>query len=88
MLVGMLLVFEVHLAAARKSDAIFSEELLNETQAQVMTPAEARALGFQGVPDNDNLRLVAVTPRDRNWIASALERSPDVTGFQVHEVDM
>jgi len=88
MLGGMIIVFEVHLAPNRGSDEFLSEELLEETQAQVMTPAEARAVGFQGVPDDPNVRLVAVANRDRKFMLGALERAHDVVGFKQHEVDV
>ena len=61
----MRVVFVVHLAPARKGGSFLSEETLSETNAQVMTPAEARALGFEGVPDDENIRLVAVNKRDK-----------------------
>ena len=88
MIGGMIIVFEVHLAPGRSSDDFLSAELLEETQAQVMTPAEARAIGFEGVPDDPNLRLVAVAHRDRKFMFGALERAHDVVGFKQHEVDM
>jgi hypothetical protein len=88
MLGGMIIVFEVHLAPGRESDDFLSAELLEETQAQVMTPAEARAVGFEGVPDDPDLRLVAVAHRDRKFVFGALERSHDVVGFKQHEVDL
>lgn len=89
MLSGMqMLVFEVHLAAGRSGDDFLSEELLEETQAQVMTPAEARAVGFEGLPDDPNLRLVVVAPRDKGFVQGALERAHDVVGFKVHEIEM
>lgn len=88
MLWGMIIVFEVHLASARSGDDFLSAELLQETGAQVMTPAEARAVGFEGLPDDPNLRLVAVAPRDKGFVQGALDRAHDVTGFRVHEVDM
>lgn len=88
MLGGMIIVFEVHLAPGRSGDDFLSAELLEETQAQVMTPAEARAVGFEGVPDDPNLRLVAVAQRDRKFLFGALERAHDVVGFKEHEVDM
>jgi hypothetical protein len=84
----MIIVFEVHLAPGRSSNDFLSGELLEETQAQVMTPAEARAVGFEGVPDDPNVRLVAVAVRDRGFLQQALERAHDVTGFRAHEVDM
>jgi hypothetical protein len=88
MLGVMIIVFEVHLDPNRSSDDFLSEDLLEETQAQVMTPAEARAVGFDGVPDDPNLRLVAVAHRDRKFVFGALERANDVVGFKQHEVDM
>lgn len=88
MLWGMLIVFEVHLAATRGEQPLLSEEMVAETHAQVMTVAEASAVGFSGLPKDENLRLVAVAPRDKNFVAQALERDADVTGFRVHEVDM
>lgn len=88
MLWGMITVFEVHLSPNRTSDEFLSEELLEETQAQVMTPAEARAVGFEGVPDDPDLRLVAVAHRDRKFMFGALERAHDVVGFKQHDVDM
>jgi len=84
----MVIVFEVHLAPGRGNDPLLSEELISETQAQVMTTAEAAAVGFEGVPDNPDVRLVAVAARDKGFVQSALERAADVTGFRAHEVDM
>ncbi len=84
----MLIVFEVHLAPGADGASILSEELLASTQAQVMTAAEAKAVGFDGFGDEGTLRLVAVTPKDKGFVAAALERAHDVTGFRVHEVDV
>jgi hypothetical protein len=84
----MIIVFEVHLVPGRSSDEFLSAEALAETQAQVMTPAEARAVGFEGVPDDPNVRLVAVAARDKGFVQGALERAHDVVGFRAHEVDM
>jgi hypothetical protein len=84
----MLVVFEIHLAAGSDGASIFSDELLQSTQAQVMTAAEAKAVGFSGFGESESLRLVAVTPKDRGFVAAALERAADVTGFRVHEVDV
>jgi hypothetical protein len=84
----MIVVFEVHLTSGSDGSSIFSDELLSATHAQVMTAAEANAVGFAGFEDAPTLRLVAVAPKDRGFVAAALERAPDVTGFRVHEVDM
>ena len=83
----MLIVFEVHLAPSRDGDAFLSDEVLEETQAQVMTAAEAKAVGFEGMPDDPDLRLVAVAKRDKGFMQGAIERAHDVVGFRVHEVD-
>ncbi|MCA9704834.1 MAG: hypothetical protein KDK70_03160 [Myxococcales bacterium] len=83
----MLIVFEVHLTPARDGDDFLSEELLVETQAQVMTTAEARAVGFEGIGEDPNVRLVAVAKRDKGFVQGAIERAHDVVGFKVHEID-
>jgi hypothetical protein len=87
MLSGMIIVFEVHLVPAHSNDFL-STELVEDTGAQVMTPAAAKAVGFEGIPDDPTLRLVAVAVRDKGLVQSALDRAADVTGYRVHEVDM
>jgi hypothetical protein len=84
----MLSVFEVHIAPGSDPDSILSDGVKKDTQAQVMTFAEARKVGFQGLPDSggDNVRLIAVAKRDEAWILRVLENSPAVAGFKVHEV--
>lgn len=84
----MIIVFEVHLAPNRSGDDFLSEETIEETNAQVMTTEQARAVGFQGIPDDPNVRLVAVAHSDRKFMAGALERAHDVVGFRAHEVDL
>ncbi len=83
-----MLVFQVHLVSGRGDTPLLSDEVLAETQAQVMTPEQARALGFEGVPDDPNLLLVVVAPKDRRFVENVFDRTADVTGFKVHEVDM
>jgi hypothetical protein len=85
----MLKVFEVHLVPGGDAEGIIPAQTLKETQAQVMTVAEAKAVGFGGIPDTIDpatLRLVAVAARDAQWIARALEQSDAVKGFNVHDV--
>jgi hypothetical protein len=82
------IVFSVKLAPGRTDEDLFSEEVLEETQAQVMTPEQAKALGFSGFPDDANLRLVVVTDRDAGWIEKALERAPQVVGYDKGEIEM
>ena len=83
-----MIVFEVHLTGTQTGEALLSAEILKETQAQVMTVAEATALGFQCLPDDPNLCLIAVTQQHARWIEKALERAPNVRGYRPHEVDM
>jgi hypothetical protein len=82
------IVFEVHLTPGADDSDLLSDELRQETQAQVMTAAEARAIGFEGLPDDPNLRLVACAREHAKWVEKALERAPQVRGYQPHEVDM
>ncbi len=85
----MMHIFECHLAAGSDPDTLLSEETLRETAAQVMTPDEARAVGFTRIADPKDggaVRLVAVAARDTQWIHRVMERSPIVTSYKVHEV--
>ena len=87
----MLHVFEVFVAPGHDPDALLSEETLAETQAQVMTPDEAAAVGFSGIqPDakGREVRLIAVAQRDSQWVQRKLEANEAVTSFKVHEVDV
>lgn len=84
----MLSVFEVHLVPGSDTSSLISDEIKKETKAQVMTVAEAKAVGFGGLPDlGPDVRLIAVAKRDGQWIQRALERSEIVSGFKIHEVD-
>lgn len=86
MLCVMLIVFVVYLDDNRTDDAFLSDELLEETQAQVMDVTQAKALGFTGLPDDPNIRLVAVAPKDKGFVHAALERAAAVTGFDAQEI--
>jgi hypothetical protein len=86
----MLIVFEVVVAAGQDPDALLSEEVLRETQAQVMTIAEATAVGFSGArpdPRGREIRLIAVAPRDAQFVQRRLEGSAAAQSFRLHEVD-
>ncbi len=85
----MLTVFEVHLLPGSKAEDLLSAEAKSETNAQVMTVAEAKGAGFAGLPDlGPDVRLIAVNRRDGGWIRNILEASPVVSGFNVHDVDI
>ena len=85
----MLMVFEVFVAPGSDPGSILTPQIIRETSAQVMTPDEARKVGFAGLPDRPGkeVRLVAVAKRDAPWIHRALESNEAVAAFQVHEVD-
>ncbi len=83
-----MIVFEVHLTPGTGDKELLSAEVLEETKAQIMTAAEAKLVGFDGFPEDDNLRLVAVTERDERWIEKALERAHHVTGYRAHRIDV
>lgn len=87
-ILGDVIVFEVHLTPGADDRELLSEEVLTETQAQIMNAEEATVLGFEGLPNDPNLRLIAVAREHARWVEKALERSPDVRGYQPHEVDM
>jgi hypothetical protein len=85
----MLTVYEVIVAPGHDPDALLSEEVLRETQAQVMTLDEARALGFsraQPDPKGRELRLIAVAKRDAQFVQRRLEANDAVQSFRAHEV--
>lgn len=83
-----LTVFEVHMAPGSTEEELISAEVQKETNAQVMTVAQARKVGFGGLPDlGPNVRLIAVASRDQSFIQKRLEGSNAVAGFRVHHVD-
>jgi hypothetical protein len=86
----MLIVFEVYVAQGQDADDLLTEETKQTTQAQVMTIEEAAAVGFTGIqpdPKGRQTRLIAVAPRDRQWVQRALETHSGVAQFRVHEVE-
>ena len=86
----MMVVFEVHVAPGSDPESLLSAETKRETQAQIMTVAEARKVGFGGLPDppaDHEVRLVAVAKRDAPWVQRALETSEAVGQFRMFDVD-
>jgi hypothetical protein len=84
----MLVVVEVHMVPGSSSADLLSDEVKRETNAQVMTVAEARQVGFGGLPDlGEHVRLIAVHQRDHKWILKVMEANPIVQRFNVHHVD-
>lgn len=81
--------FEVFVVPGADPSQILSEETRRETQAQVMTVAEAEKTGLRGLPDPEGkeVRVVLVNHRYLNWIHRSLEMSDAVSKFRVHELD-
>ena len=86
---SMMVVFEVFVAPGSDPDTILSEQIKKETKAQVMTPDDARKVGFNGLPDRPGkvVRLIAVAKNDASWIHRALETNEAVGAFQMFDVD-
>jgi hypothetical protein len=79
--------FEVFVVPGHDPSNIFSPEVLAETGAQVMTPAQAKFVGLEGIPDDPEGRdriLVACQPADERLIASRLEAHEAVASFKLH----
>lgn len=84
-----MVVFEVFVAPGADPSQILREETCRETQAQIMTLAEAQKMGLRGVPDpgGKEVRLILVKRQYLNWIHRSLEMSDAVAIFRVHELD-
>jgi hypothetical protein len=86
----MMVVFEVHIAPGSDPNALLTPETLRETHAQVMTFAEAKKVGFHGLPEppaDREVRLIAVGKRDAAWVHRALETNEGVATFRMFDVD-
>lgn len=86
----MLVLFEVVVAPGQDPDALLSPEVLAETQAQVMTLDQAGKVGLSGMspdPKGRELRFIAVTPADAQFVQRRLEANDAVQSFRVHEVE-
>ncbi|MBW2529171.1 MAG: hypothetical protein JRI23_33655 [Deltaproteobacteria bacterium] len=87
----MLCLFEVFVVPGpRATDPLLSEEIMEHTQAQVMTPEQAEAVGFHGIPEDPEGRkrvFIAVSPRDARLVHTRLEASAAVGAFKMHEVE-
>lgn len=87
----MLHLFEVFLVSGpHAADPLLSDEIMEHTQAQVMTPEEAEAVGFHGIPADPEGRkrvFIAVSPRDSRLVHTRLEASAAVGAFRMHEVE-
>jgi len=86
----MVTVFTVLVATAQDADSLLSAEVLEETKAQVMTLEQAAARGFRGARadlQGRAVRLIAVPPRDAQFVQRRLEAHHAVLSFEKHEVE-
>jgi hypothetical protein len=85
----MHVMIEVHLAPGASGEGIFTQETLDDTQAQIMTREEASKLGFAGLPEApEDALFIVVTKSDERRILNVLEMSPLAVQFRVHDVDL
>jgi hypothetical protein len=85
----MHVMFEVFLQPGATGDALLSDETLADTQAQIMTPEEAAAVGLQGLPDDPEgreRRFIVVQQSDARRIHQQLELNDQVGAFRLHEI--
>ncbi len=81
--------FEVFLVPGVDHGDLLSRETLDATGAQIFTPAEARFVGLEGIPDDPEGRarvLIAFRPADEQYIATRLEAHPAVATFLLHDL--
>ena len=86
----MHVMFEVILAPGASADDLLTQETIDDTQAKVLTKAQAESLGFSGIPDDPegrDRRFIVAKRTDTRRIASRLEIVPVVTGFNIHDFD-
>lgn len=83
----MLIVFELHVRPGFDPDVFLSKEAQSETEARVLTRAEAENVGLSGMPEREgDVRYVLVNARHRRWIERAIDADPQVSGFDVHDI--
>jgi hypothetical protein len=87
----MHVMFECFLAPGASGENLVTAETLADTQAQVMTPEEAVAVGFSGLPDDPQgrqRRFIVCTQTDARRIQGQLEMNSEVAAFRMHEITL
>ena len=87
----MMVLFEVFLAPGLQPEGtpLLSDEVVELTKAQVMTPEQAEAVGFQGIPEDPQGRkrlFVACAAKDARLVHSRLEASALCSAFRMHDI--
>jgi hypothetical protein len=87
----MHVMFEVYLTPGSFGQNLLTEETKADTQAQIMTKAEAEAVGFAGIPDDPQgreRRFIVCAQKDARRIQNALNASAEVAAYDAHEINM
>jgi hypothetical protein len=82
---GMQTVFEAIVDRGQDPDSLLSQEVLQETGAEVLTPAQAAARGFspiQADAQGREVRLIVVPSRDAQFVQRRLEANHAVVAFR------
>lgn len=87
----MMVLFEVFLAPGTNPEVtpLLSDEVMELTKAQVMTPEQAEAVGFQGLPADPQGRkrlFVVCAQKDARMVHTRLESSVLCAAFRMHDV--
>lgn len=87
----MHVMFEVYLTPGSFGQGLLTEETQADTQAQIMTKAEAEAVGFGGLPDDPagrDRRFIVCAEKDARRIQNALTASAEVAAFDMHPINI
>jgi hypothetical protein len=86
----MMNLFYILLVPGTDGQTLLSAETIQDTDAQFMTYAEAKAVGFNEVPEQDaheNVILIVVDRKDAPWIHRSLEGNENIVSFKIYDVD-
>jgi hypothetical protein len=83
-------VFSILLVSDTDGKTLLSAETIQDTNAQVLTYAEARAFGFEELLELDareNVIFIVVHEKNATWINRSLEGNENVVSYKIDEVD-
>jgi hypothetical protein len=86
----MLVLFEVTVAQGADPSRLLPDEVVTDAKVKVMTLAEARAVGFAGLqepPEGRVVRYISAVGRDAKFIHHVLENSAAVASMRTYEVE-
>jgi len=83
------ILFEAFITPGTDPNQILSADIIAESGAQVFTPAQAKFIGLEGIPEDPEGReraFIACRPADQRLIVTLLERSDKVLAFKLHQL--